>query len=54
MTNPTDLKYNLLREYNQLISKLQQLQGAIAACNELGAEEVETEETTTEEESTDA
>ena len=32
---PTELKQNLIEQYNQAVAQMQQLQGAIAACDEL-------------------
>ena len=43
--SPAELKENLVAQYNQAVVQLQQLQGAIAACDELLKEET-TEETT--------
>ena len=45
--SPTELKESLVKQYNEVVSQLQQLQGAIAACDELLKEET-TEETTEE------
>ena len=36
---PTELKQNLIEQYNQAVAQMQQLQGAIAACDELLKEE---------------
>jgi hypothetical protein len=44
---PTQLKENLIEQLNQAVVQVQQLQGAIAACDELLKEET-TEETTEE------
>jgi hypothetical protein len=44
---PTQLKENLIEQLNQAVAQVQQLQGAIAACDELLKEET-TEETTEE------
>ena len=45
--SPAELKKNLVAQYNQAAVNLQQLQGAIAACDELLKKET-TEETTEE------
>ena len=47
----TELRDELVKQYNETAVNLQRLEGAIAACNQL-LEEVATEETT-EEEATD-
>ena len=46
---PSALKETLLKQYNEQVAVLQQLQGALAACDQLLAEE-STETTDTEEE----
>ena len=46
----TELKENLIKQYNETVENLRRLEGAIAACDQL----TESEETTTEEEETDA
>ena len=38
---PTELKKNLIEQYNQAVAQMQQLQGAIAACDELLKEDEE-------------
>ena len=45
--SPADLKKNLIEQLNQAVVQVQQLQGAIAACDELLKEE-SPEETTEE------
>ena len=45
--SPAELKQNLIEQYNAAVANLQQLQGAIAACDELLKEEP-TEEPTEE------
>ena len=45
--SPAQLKENLIEQLNQAVVQVQQLQGAIAACDELLKEET-TEETTEE------
>ena len=47
---PAELKENLVQQYNQAVVQVQQLQGAIAACDELLKKE---EDLTEEDESTD-
>ena len=37
--SPSELKQNLVKQYNEVVNQLQQLQGAIAACDELLKEE---------------
>jgi len=46
----TELKENLIKQYNETVENLRRLEGAIAACDQL----TESEEPTTEEEETDA
>jgi hypothetical protein len=42
----TELKENLIKQYNETVDNLRRLEGAIAACDQL----TEAEKTTTEEE----
>ena len=44
---PAELKENLLKQYDQVITQLRQVEGAIAACDELLKAEETTEEPTT-------
>ena len=47
---PVELKENLIKQYNEVVTSLKVLEGAVAACdallNEETTEEVTTEETT--------
>ena len=45
---PAELKENLIKQYNEVVTSLKVLEGAIAACDALLNEET-TEEVTTEE-----
>jgi len=47
----TELKENLIKQYNETVENLRRLEGAIAACDQLIGTEETTEETA---ESTDA
>ena len=44
----TEYKENLIKQYNETVTNLQRLEGAIAACNTLLEEETTEEETTEE------
>ena len=44
---PTELKEKLVKQYNEGVVQIQQLQGAIAACDELLKTTQEEEEQTT-------
>ena len=44
---PAELKETLIKQYEQTITQLRQLEGAIQACDELLKEEEPTEEPTT-------
>ena len=48
----TEYKEQLIQKYNETVVALQQIQGAIAACDELIKAQETTEEETTEEETT--
>jgi hypothetical protein len=45
----TEYKETLVKQYNETVTNLQRLEGAIAACNALLKEEAAKEETTEEE-----
>jgi hypothetical protein len=44
MTTPSELKENLVKQYNELVVTIQQLQGAIQACDALMEEQETSEE----------